>query len=112
MNAEKRKEVYQKYHERCAYCGKSITFTEMQVDHIVPKRIGGTDEIENLNPSCRRCNHYKRASNLETFRALLVTLHERIGKIYIVKVAVDYRLVTVQPFDGEFYFERLRREGI
>lgn len=27
-------------------------------------------------------------------------------KIYIVKVAVDYGIIELKPFDGVFYFEK------
>ena len=52
-----RQKVYEKYNGHCAYCGKAIAIRDMQVDHILPKRNGGTDDIDNLNPSCRLCNH-------------------------------------------------------
>ncbi len=86
----------------------------MQVDHIIPQRAWvdmlGTeikiDHIENYNPSCRRCNHYKRANSLETFRGYLLTIQERMRNDYLFKVAEDYGIVEVKPFDGVFYFER------
>ena len=33
-------------------------------------------------------------------------LHERLEAIYILKVAVDFGMATIKPFDGSFYFER------
>ena len=36
-----------------------ITIKEMQADHVVPLHLGGADEISNLYPACRACNHYK-----------------------------------------------------
>ena len=98
--------VFQKCGGHCAYCGKKIELEEMQVDHIHPKRLGGKDELENYHPSCRRCNHYKRTLTLEKFRKLIETLNERLQKIYIVKVAIDYGIVTLNKWDGKFYFER------
>jgi len=103
-----RKKVYEKYKSCCAYCGQLMRFSDMQVDHIVSKRNGGTDEFENLNPSCRLCNHYKRADSLEGFRFMMSYLHERIAKIYIVRVALKYGMLTLQPFDGKFYFEKVK----
>jgi len=117
-----RLKVYNKYGGHCAYCGKKIEYRDMQIDHVFPKRLDGLfewsdevkkqrpvdiDSFDNLMPSCRTCNHYKRAVPIEEFRRMMLTLHERIEKIYIVKVAVKYGIVNIKPFDGKFYFENL-----
>jgi hypothetical protein len=107
-----RTEVHAKYGGRCAYCGKEISMKEMQVDHIQPKRIMYADPLRddpvNLNPSCKRCNHYKRALPLEDFRRFwLGGLKERLAKLYTVKVAIDYGIVTLQEWDRKFYFEKI-----
>lgn len=78
----------------------------MQVDHMQAKKYGGSDKDYNLMPSCRRCNHYKRTRDLEQFRLLIKTLHERISGQYISKVAIDYGIIEVKPFEGIFYFEK------
>ena len=110
IKGEKRQAVYDKYSGHCAYCGKQIKYEDMQVDHITPQRKYAdkkiADRFENLNPSCRRCNHYKRSHDLEHFRGLLITLHKRIRKQYLNKVAEDYGIVEVKEWDGKFYFER------
>lgn len=107
MTVVMRQMVYDKYGGRCAYCGKSITIEDMQVDHIVSKHQGGKDEFSNYNPACRRCNHYKRACSLERFRKMIATIHERVMRIYISKVAQDYGILKIEPWDGKFYFERV-----
>lgn len=112
MDKKERLNVYGKYGGHCAYCGKEIEYKDMQVDHIRPKRDNtleegkDIDDIMNLNPSCRRCNHYKRGLQLESFREYLKTLHERIAKDYIVKVGLDYGIVNLKQFDGIFYYEK------
>ena len=71
FSKETRQEVYAKYKGKCAYCGREIAYKDMQVDHFVAKRgwnESGCDDISNLMPACRMCNHYKRANTLETFR--------------------------------------------
>jgi hypothetical protein len=105
-----REQVHGKYGGRCAYCGKEITLKQMQVDHIWPKHVGGKDDFDNLNPSCRQCNHYKRGDNLNQFRITMKTLHERVEKIYIHRVAVNFGMATIRPWDGRFYFEKIINE--
>lgn len=112
INKKMREKVYLKYNKHCAYCGKNLeTIKDMQVDHKEPLAINNNPDIdnnrfENLMPSCRRCNHYKRAHSLDYFRGLIDTLHKRIAKDYIVRVAIDYGLLEFNEFDGLFYFER------
>ncbi|WP_313528757.1 HNH endonuclease [Anaerotignum sp.] len=106
MTKKERVKVYEKYNGHCAYCGKEIEIGEMQVDHIKPLRNAGENHIDNYNPACRRCNHYKRSKDLEGFRAYIKTLHERIAKDYIVKVGLDFGIVEIKPFEGVFYFEK------
>ncbi len=112
MKKELRQKVHFKYCGKCAYCGKDVAYKDFQVDHIISQnRFHGrsrskANDFENLNPSCRRCNHYKRSYTLEDFRHLMKTIHERIAKQYINKVAIDYDIITLNPFDGKFYFER------
>ena len=54
-----RQKVYQKYDGHCAYCGRPIDYKDMQVDHIQAHILGGPDNLENYNPTCRQCNFYK-----------------------------------------------------
>ena len=110
-----RERVHQKFGGRCAYCGRSIEYGQMQVDHFLPQcrekfyaRRCKKDvhAEENLMPARRRCNHYKRARTPKQFRELMTTLHERLEALYILKVAVDFGMTAIKPFDGKFYFEK------
>lgn len=75
--------ILSKYSGRCAYCGCEITAKTMQVDHIVPIRAGGTDNLDNLNPSCRLCNHYKRGGGINYLRRMLSEMQRKLEAIYI-----------------------------
>ncbi len=44
---------------RCVKCGKWFTKEEIKVDHRIPKKLGGTDNLDNLQPMCRSCNRRK-----------------------------------------------------
>lgn len=111
MTAKIRKTIYEKYDGHCAYCGRKIKIEEMQIDHFRPKNAGGDDDLENLMPSCRRCNHYKRAHPLELFRAFLLDMrHKVIDDTYLGKIALDYGMVEWKGWDGKFYFEKQGKE--
>ncbi len=113
MKQELRERVYQKFGGHCAYCGRIIPYSDMQVDHMKPHRgsipKARSDKFENLMPSCHRCNHYKRAWRLEDFRRLIKGLSEKIQRTYLAKVAVDYGIIQFKPFDGVFYFEKYNK---
>lgn len=106
-----RQQVLDKFQSKCGYCGKDINLKSMQIDHIIPKcqvnknNYETINGLDNLMPSCRSCNHYKRGDNLEQFRYKISTLHKRVCSHYIGKVAIDYKIVEIEPFKNKFYFE-------
>lgn len=107
-----RQVVYEKYGGRCAYCGRKIAYKDMQVDHFIAKRAwteSGTDDLSNLMPSCRMCNHYKRANSLETFRIYIREIPRKLHQNYIYKVGVVYGNIIENEKPIEFYFEKAGR---
>lgn len=82
-----RDKVMLKYGGLCAYSGKPLE-KDWQIDHLIPKKLGmlssdiiNLNHIDNLLPTLRIVNHYKRARSLEEFRILLGTLHIRLNKL-------------------------------
>lgn len=68
---------------KCVSCGKWYSKSAITVDHRIPKRKGGTDDVWNLQPMCRSCNSSKRERNSsgETASSLLrATAHGDLGK--------------------------------
>lgn len=123
IKKELRKEVWEKYGSRCAYCGKFVPIQERQVDHIVPlKRWNdivnknsrnhqitdyGVDSYENLNPSCRVCNHWKGVYTVEEFRHEIKMQTSRVLKRTSgLRLALTYGLVKIcEDVEVKFYFE-------
>lgn len=58
---------------RCAKCGGLFPKSEIDVDHRISKRKGGTDDLWNLQALCKHCNRSKRerTSNGEVAETLL-----------------------------------------
>lgn len=102
--------VLAKYDGHCAYCGKALDLKTLRVDHLIPFKNGGIDDISNYMPSCHQCNFYKSVFTLDQFRDNLKTLHERVMKPFISRLGFEYGIVEIHPFDGKFYFEKLKEK--
>lgn len=66
MDAATRQLVRQRAHDCCEYCRlpqAAQPFVTFQIEHIIPKKHGGSDDPANLCLACERCNSYK-GSNL------------------------------------------------
>jgi diadenosine tetraphosphate (Ap4A) HIT family hydrolase/5-methylcytosine-specific restriction endonuclease McrA len=55
-----RYEVLKRARFRCELCGVSADMRALEVDHIVPRNRGGSDDPDNLQALCYRCNATKR----------------------------------------------------
>jgi diadenosine tetraphosphate (Ap4A) HIT family hydrolase len=63
-----RYEVLKNAKFRCTLCGTPADEKALQVDHILPRKHGGTDEISNLQALCYSCNAEKRHLDATDFR--------------------------------------------
>lgn len=56
-----RSRVREQARYRCGYCRSSQQYVLglLEIDHIIPKARGGTDDEENLWLACRMCNGFK-----------------------------------------------------
>lgn len=56
--------IIEVYGGKCHYCGQPAC----EIDHIHPKSLGGSDDLDNLVPSCTPCNRKKGARPLPFFK--------------------------------------------
>lgn len=61
-----RSQILAKYQNRCVICGRGggLEGERLDIDHIVPKSLGGASNLDNLQVVCRSCNVLKHTSNL------------------------------------------------
>jgi len=117
-----REEVYNKCDGHCGYCGKEITIKQMQVDHMKPLYRNdkvttlevwgverGTDDFENLLPSCSRCNKWKSTYSVENFRDIVQKSIDRLDRdTPNFRLAKDYDLLKLTDKKVIFYFEKTK----
>lgn len=48
---------------RCTYCGATPAEAELNIDHVVPVTLGGSDIPENLTTACAPCNSGKSSTS-------------------------------------------------
>jgi 5-methylcytosine-specific restriction endonuclease McrA len=65
-----RYEVLKRAKFRCDLCGIPASERALEVDHIKPRKHGGTDDLENLQALCWKCNGGKGASDSTDFRSV------------------------------------------
>ena len=51
-----RRNIYARDGNRCQYCGKKMSTTELSLDHVVPRSQGGRSSWENIVCCCVKCN--------------------------------------------------------
>ena len=123
---EDRIRIYNKLNGHCAYCGEVILLKDMQIDHIIPQRnfekciennfrvprflshltLNDLNNDDNLIPSCRVCNNWKSALDLELFRSELSEQIYRLNKRSSnYRIAKKYGLLTETFKPIVFYFE-------
>ena len=83
--------AYQRLGGYCTYCRCELTpnyegYDEedhnIEIDHIIPEKRGGTDDINNLQAICWQCNAQKHDKTDVEFRHLIATVPEFLNCIY------------------------------
>ncbi len=72
-----RYEVLKHARFRCELCGVSADVRALEADHIVPRSRGGTDDPDNLQALCYRCNAMKRDRDDTDFRGMAESYKRR-----------------------------------
>lgn len=108
LSKAERIRIYDKCNHRCAYCGCTLEYNDMQVDHAQPLRCGGADEEVNMLPACRSCNHYKATFTVEKYREYIEGIPERLSRDYIpFAVGKRFGIVKENHKPVVFWFEEL-----
>ncbi len=67
-----RRNIYARDRNRCQYCGKKYPTTELSLDHIIPRSMGGKASWDNVVCACTKCNVKKGGRNPKQAHMTLV----------------------------------------
>ena len=96
INDKDREFVLERDNYQCVYCGSS---ENLQIDHKIPRKYGGSDDIENFVTACRTCNIKKNAKLSDDLKRQVVHMSKWRGGHF-------YDDVTSQVEDEWFSTER------
>ncbi|RYY26125.1 MAG: HNH endonuclease [Sphingomonadales bacterium] len=74
---------------RCEACGVSSEIRALEVDHIVPRSQGGSNELTNLQALCSLCNQQKLDRDQTDFHAAHAEVKHRREGCYVCQTPVD-----------------------
>lgn len=78
LGYEVREYLLEKWERKCTYCSQENV--PLQIEHIVPKSKGGTNQISNLCLACEKCNQKKGNKDLKDFLSHNLELSSQILK--------------------------------
>lgn len=79
MNIRLRFAILTRDNFTCRYCGRKAPDVTLEVDHIEPRALGGSDDPRNLITACWDCNHGKAVASVEIDRPARVQ-HKRMPR--------------------------------
>ena len=103
-----RKSVWAKTDGKCWYCGEQTNpWGDFCIDHFKSSASGGTDDSENLVPSCGSCNRKKGGLTVEQFRGNVSKLH---GSVFTPAQIAFLQSKGIEPPEPErhiFFYEKM-----
>lgn len=86
-----RRNLYARDGNRCQYCGKKFPTTDLSLDHVVPRSMGGRTTWENIVCACLKCN-IKKGGRTPDMAGMTLISHPkkpRRNPVITVKLADD-----------------------
>lgn len=99
-------EVFKRDSFTCQYCGRFAPDITLQVDHIIPVKDGGDNDLLNLVTSCFDCNSGKGGVQLSDQSALIRSrkqAKERQEQLEQIQMMADWQKHLRNKRDQEFH---------
>lgn len=92
----------------CQYCGKYVTIKDYTVDHVYPKKLGGTNDWTNVVTACFECNNKKDCKTLKDSGMTLIN-KPKVPKVYDTieqTILQKFRSIKEIPYESWKYYLR------
>lgn len=104
MKPSLRFEIFKRDNFTCNYCGKKSPEIKLEVDHIVPVSIGGTDDIFNLTTACFECNRGKSDNFLDFIKTEKEDNEQNSDNIDLIEGYFQHKYIKLSLENCRFYY--------
>jgi 5-methylcytosine-specific restriction endonuclease McrA len=85
-----RRNIYARDRNICQYCGKRYPSSELSLDHIIPRSMGGKSTWSNIVCACTRCNVKKGGRTPKQAHMCLVKKPEKPKRNPVIHVHLNH----------------------
>ena len=85
-----RRNIYARDRNICQYCGKRYPSSELSLDHIIPRSMGGKSTWSNIVCACTRCNVKKGGRTPKQAHMRLVKKPEKPKRNLVIHVHLNH----------------------
>jgi 5-methylcytosine-specific restriction endonuclease McrA len=99
-----RRNIYRRDHFRCQYCGARPPLSDLTVDHVLPRAMGGHSSWDNCVLACLRCNRRKANRSLSDSGLALTRPPREPRWSPCVSIPLAKRKASWEQFVSESYW--------
>jgi 5-methylcytosine-specific restriction endonuclease McrA len=100
-----RRNIYARDSNRCQYCGKKFSTTELSLDHVQPKSQGGKTTWDNIVCCCVKCNVKKGGRTPEQAHMHLIVKPTKPKRSPVINIRLaDERYSSWKQFLDDAYW--------
>lgn len=101
-----RRNIYARDEGHCQYCGKKYSTSELTLDHVIPRSLGGATTWENIVCACVGCNVRKGGRRPEQAGMRLIRLPRKPRRSPVLKIKIrSEKYKSWRHFVNEAYWD-------